>query len=136
MSGLQRDHSVNENWTNHEGYNDGTAGAAITNVLRQQRQPQEPVKMTKKPPTSDNGTRYIQVAHKGAIPKPKPKQAPQTPKQKTPDEVTLKAVRTIYTIMQMIAKLQGLTINAITLQDKANQREYNKSDLDAPQPPK
>ena len=28
MSGLQRDHSVNENWTNGSGYNDGTAGAA------------------------------------------------------------------------------------------------------------
>lgn len=28
MSGLQRDHSVNENWTNGSGYNDGTAEAA------------------------------------------------------------------------------------------------------------
>lgn len=131
MSGLQRDHSVNENWTNHEGYNDGTAGAAISNVMRQQRQPPAPIKPTKKPPTSDGGTTYIQVPHKGV----KPKQAPIA-KQKSHDEVALKAVRTVYTIMQMIAKLQGLTINAITLHDKANQRDYNKSDLDAPLPPK
>lgn len=131
MSGLQRDHSVNENWTNHEGYNDGTAGAAISNVMRQQRHPPTPIKPTKKPPTSDGSTTYIQVTHKNA----KPKQA-LTAKQKSPDEVALKAVRTVYTIMQMIAKLQGLTINAITLHDKANQRDYNKSDLDAPLPPK
>ena len=119
-----------------EGYNDGTAGAAINNVMRQQRLSPKPIQMTKKPPTSDEGTKYIQVPHKGAMQKPKTKQAQPAPKQKTPAEIALKAVRTVYTIMQMIAKLQGLTINAITLQDKANQREYNKSDLDAPQPPK
>ena len=34
MSGLQRDHSVNENWTNGSGYNDGTAGAALNNIMR------------------------------------------------------------------------------------------------------
>ena len=135
MSGLQRDHSVNENWTNHEGYNDGTAGAAISNVMRQQRQPPATIKPTKKPPISDGGTTYIQVPHKGAAQKSKPKQAPAA-KQKNPDEAALKAVRTVYTIMQMIAKLQGLTINAITLHDKANQRDYNKGDLDAPLPPK
>lgn len=38
MSWLQRDHSVNENWTNSSGYNDGTAGAALNNIMRQQRQ--------------------------------------------------------------------------------------------------
>ena len=134
MSGLQRDHSVNENWTNHEGYNDGTAGAAINNVMRQQRKPPVPVKPTKKPQTSDGCTSYIQVPHKGTAPKPKQVQPPA--KQKTPEEVALKMVRTVYTIMQMVAKLQGYTIEAITLHDKANQRDYHKSDLDAPQPPK
>lgn len=135
MSGLQRDHTVNEGWTNHEGYNDSTAGAAINNIMRQQRK-QTPSAPTKKPPTSLGGTTFIQVEHKGAVPKPKPKQQPQPPKQKTPEQALLKMARTLFTICTMICRMQGFTIEAITLQDKESKTAWSKSDLEAPQPKK
>jgi len=135
MSGLQRDHSVNENWTNHEGYNDGTAGAAINNILRQQRK-QTPPAPTKKPPTSLGGTTFMQVEHKGAA-TTKPKQkatAPSAqPTQKTPEQVHLKTARTLFTVCTMICRMQGFTIEAITLQDKESKMAWKKSDLEAPQ---
>jgi len=135
MSGLQRDHTVNEGWTNHEGYNDSTAGAAINNIMRQQRK-QTPPAPTKKPSTSLGGTTFIQVEHKGAVPKPKPKQQPQPPKQKTPEQALLKMARTLFTICTMICRMQGFTIEAITLQDKESKTVWSKSDLEAPQPKK
>ena len=131
MSGLQRDHSVNENWTNHEGYNDGTAGAAINNVLRQQRK-QMPPTQTKKPPSSLGGTKFIQVEHKGAVPKSKQPSAPA--KQKTPEQALLKMARTLFTICTMICRMQGYTIEAITLQDKETKTAWTKAELEAPQP--
>ena len=133
MSGLQRDHSVNENWTNHEGYNDGTAGAAINNVLRQQRK-QMPPTPTKKPPSSLGGTQFIQVEHKGATSKPKPKQPSAPAKQKTPEQALLKMARTLFTICTMICRMQGYTIEAITLQDKETKTAWTKAELEAPQP--
>ena len=135
MSGLQRDHTVNEGWTNHEGYNDGTAGAAINNIMRQQRRQTQPTP-TKKPPTSLGGTTFIQVEHKGAATtKPKPKStAPTAPaNQKTPEQALLKMARTLFTICMMICRMQGFTIEAITLQDKESKTAWNKSDLEAPQ---
>ena len=128
MSGLQRDHTVNSNWTNNEGYNDGTAGAAMNNIMRQQAKPPKPV-LHKKPVTQDGETTYIQVEHK-----PKAKPAAQRPKQKTPDEQALRMARTVYTVVQMICRLQGLTVEAITLEDKANGRRWVKGDLEAPPP--
>lgn len=135
MSGLQRDHTYNEGWTNHEGYNDGTAGAALNNIMRQQRKAAPPAP-TKKPPDSLEGTRFIQVEHKGTPPKPKPKakQPPTPPKQKAPEQVLLKTARTLYTICTMICRLQGFTIEAITLHDKESGGTWVKSDLDAPAP--
>ena len=135
MSGLQRDHTVNEGWTNHEGYNDSTAGAAINNIMRQQRK-QTPPAPIKKPPTSLGGTTFIQVEHKGAVPKPKPKQQPQPPKQKTSEQALLKMARTLFTVCTMICRMQGFTIEAITLQDKESKAAWSKSDLEAPQPKK
>lgn len=125
MSGLQRDHSVNENWTNSSGYNDGTAGAALNNIMRQQRQ--------------ERGTsvRSVQVEHyKTAPPAPaKPKAKPTLPAQKSPDELELKSVRTVYVVFAAIASMQGLSIDAITLRSKASGRTYEKSEL-APPPKK
>ena len=133
MSGLQRDHSVNENWTNHEGYNDGTAGAAINNVMRQQRK-QMPPTTTKKPPSSLGGTQFIQVEHKCTATKPKPKQPSAPAKQKTPEQALLKMARTLFTICTMICRMQGYTIEAITLQDKETKTAWTKAELEAPQP--
>lgn len=125
MSGLQRDHSVNENWTNSSGYNDGTAGAALNNIMRQQRQ--------------ERGTsvRSVQVEHyKTAPPAPaKPKANPTLPAQKPPDELELKSVRTVYVVFAAIASMQGLCIDAITLRSKPSGRAYEKSEL-APPPKK
>lgn len=125
MSWLQRDHSVNENWTNSSGYNDGTAGAALNNIMRQQRQ--------------ERGTnvRSVQVEHyKTAPPAPaKPKAKQTLPAQKSPDELELKSVRTVYVVFAAIASMQGLSIDAITLRSKSRGRTYEKSEL-APPPKK
>lgn len=125
MSGLQRDHSVNENWTNGSGYNDGTAGAALNNIMRQQRQERS------------TSVRSVQVEHyKTAPPAPaKPKAKPTLPVQKSPDELELKSVRTVYVVFAAIASMQGLCIDAITLRSKASGRTYDKSEL-APPPKK
>lgn len=135
MGGLQRDHTVNEGWTNHEGYSDGTAGAAINNIMRQQRR-QNPPAPTKKPIVSHGGTKFIQVEHRGAAQKTKPKAAPAPPKAKTPEQALLKMARTLFTICTMICRMQGFTIEAITLQDKESKTAWSKSDLEAPQPKK
>ena len=135
MSGLQRDHTVNEGWTNHEGYNDGTAGAALNNIMRQQRR-QTPPTPTKKPSTSLGGTTFIQVEHKGVVttkPKPKATAPSAQPTQKTPEQVHLKTARTLFTVCTMICRMQGFTIEAITLQDKESKMAWKKSDLEAPQ---
>lgn len=122
MSGLQRDHSVNENWTNGSGYNDGTAGAAINNIMRQQRQ--------------ERGTsvRSVQVEHYKTAPpvpaKPKVKSTPAA--QKSPDALELKSVRTVYVIFAAIASMQGLSIDAIALRSKASGRTYEKCELAPP----
>lgn len=122
MSGLQRDHSVNENWTNGSGYNDGTAGAALNNIMRQQRQ--------------ERGTsvRSVQVEHyKTAPPAPaKPKAKPTPPAQKSPEDIELKSVRTVYVIFAAIASMQGLSIDAIALRSKASGRTYEKCELAPP----
>ena len=133
MSGLQRDHSVNEIWTNHDGYNDGTAGTALNNIMYQQRKKSPPTP-TKKPPDSLGGTKFIQVAHKGAAPKPKQKAAPSPPKVKTPEQLLLKTARTLFTICTMICRMQGFTIEAITLQDKDSKTTWTKAELEAPPP--
>ena len=135
MSGLQRDHTVNGDWTNHEGYNDGTAGAALNNIMRQQARRTVTIVQTKPPVRQDGGTTYIQVPHTSKAEKPKPKAAPQPPpRQKTPDELALKTARTVYTVIQMVARLQGLSMEAITLRDKPNAREWTKVELEAPPP--
>ena len=122
MSGLQRDHSVNENWTNGSGYNDGTAGAALNNIMRQQR---------------STSVRSVQVEHyKTAPPAPaKPKAIPTLPVQKPTDELELKSVRTVYVVFAAIASMQGLCIDAIALRSKASGRTYEKCEL-APPPKK
>ena len=122
MSGLQRDHSVNENWTNGSGYNDGTAGAALNNIMRQQR---------------STSVRSVQVEHyKTAPPAPaKPKAKPTPPAQKSPEDIELKSVRTVYVIFAAIASMQGLSIDAIALRSKASGRTYEKCEL-APPPKK
>ena len=119
MSGLQRDHSVNESWTNGSGYNDGTAGAALNNIMRQQR---------------STSVRSVQVEHyKTAPPAPaKPKAKPTLPAQKSPDELELKSVRTVYVIFAAIASMQGLSIDAIALRSKASGRTYEKCELAPP----
>lgn len=128
MSGLQRDHSVNENWTNSSGYNDGTAGAALNNIMRQQHQQRQ-----------ERGTsvRSVQVEHyKTAPPAPaKPKVKPTPAAQKSPDALELKSVRTVYVVFAAIASMQGLSIDAITLRSKAGGNVYGKSEL-APPPKK
>ena len=122
MSWLQRDHSVNESWTNGSGYNDGTAGAALNNIMRQQRQ--------------ERGTsvRSVQVEHyKTAPPAPaKPNVKPTLPAQKSPDALELKSVRTVYVIFAAIASMQGLSIDAIALRSKASGRTYEKCELAPP----
>ena len=125
MSGLQRDHSVNENWTNGSGYNDGTAGAALNNIMRQQRQERS------------TSVRSVQVEHyKTAPPAPaKPKAIPTLPVQKPHDALELKSVRTVYVIFAAIASMQGLSIDAIALRSKASGRTYEKCEL-APPPKK
>ena len=125
MSWLQRDHSVNENWTNSSGYIDGTAGAALNNIMRQQRQ--------------EHGTsvRRVQVEHyKTAQPAlANPKAKPTLPVQKSPDELELKSMRTVYVVFAAIASMQGLSIDAITLRSKPSGRAYEKSER-APPPKK
>ena len=125
MSGLQRDHSVNENWTNGSGYNDGTAGAALNNIMRQQRQQRS------------TSVRSVQVEHyKTAPPAPaKPKVKSTSAAQKSPDALELKSVRTVYVIFAAIASMQGLSIDAIALRSKASGRTYEKCEL-APPPKK
>ena len=122
MSWLQRDHSVNENWTNGSGYNDGTAGAALNNIMRQQRQ--------------EHGTnaRSVQVEHyKTAPPAPeKPKAKSTLPAQKSPDELELKSMRTVYVVFAAIASMQGLCIDEIMLRSKASGRTYEKNELTPP----
>ena len=122
MSGLQRDHSVNESWTNGSGYNDGTAGAALNNIMRQQR---------------GTSVRSVQVEHyKTAPPAPaKPKAKPTPPAQKSPEDIELKSVRTVYVIFAAIASMQGLSIDSIALRSKSSGRTYEKSEL-APPPKK
>lgn len=131
MSGLQRDHSVNEDWTNHEGYNDGTAGAALNNIMRQQRKSQIPAS-PKKPPGSLGGTALIQVECKSSASKTKSAQMP--PNTKTPEQILLRTARTLFTICTMICRLQGFTIEAITLQDKGSKTTWSKADHEAPPP--
>ena len=125
MSGLQRDHSVNENWTNGSGYNDGTAGAALNNIMRQQRQQRS------------TSVRSVQVEHyKTDPPAPaRPKAKPTLPVQKSPDELERKSVRTVYVVFAAIASMQGLSIDAIALRSKASGRTYEKCEL-APPPKK
>ena len=122
MIGLQRDHSVNESWTNGSGYNDGTAGAALNNIMRQQR---------------GTSVRSVQVEHyKTAPPAPaKPKAKPTPPAQKSPEDIELKSVRTVYVIFAAIASMQGLSIDSIALRSKSSGRTYEKSEL-APPPEK
>ena len=119
MSWLQRDHSVNENWTNGSGYNDGTAGAALNNIMRQQR---------------STSVRSVQVEHyKTAPPAPaKPKVKSTSAAQKSPDALELKSVRTVYVIFAAIASMQGLSIDAIALRSKASGRTYEKCELYPP----
>ena len=119
MSGLQRDHSVNENWTNGSGYNDGTAGAALNNIMRQQR---------------STSVRSVQVEHyKTDPPAPaRPKAKPTLPVQKSPDELERKSVRTVYVVFAAIASMQGLSIDAIALRSKASGRTYEKCELAPP----
>lgn len=122
MSWLQRDHSANENWTNSSGYNDGTAGAALNNIMRLQRQERS------------TNARSVQVEHyKTAPPAPaNPKAKPTLPAQKSPDELELKSVRTVYVVFAAIASMQGLCIDVITLRSKASGRTYDKSELVPP----
>ena len=122
MSRLQRDHSVNENWTNGSVYNDGTAGAALNNIMRQQRQERS------------TSVRSVQVEHyKTAPPAPaKPKAIPTLPVQKPPDELELKSVRTVYVVFAAIASMQGLCIDGIALRSKASGRTYEKCELAPP----
>ena len=122
MSGLQRDHSVNENWTNGSGYNDGTAGAALNNIMRQQRQQRS------------TSVRSVQVEHyKTDPPAPaRPKEKPTLPVQKSPDELERKSVRTVYVVFAAIASMQGLSIDAIALRSKASGRTYEKCELAPP----
>ena len=122
MSGLQRDHSVNENWTNGSGYNDGTAGAALNNIMRQQRQERS------------TSVRSVQVEHyKTDPPAPaKPKVKSTYAAQKSPDALELKSVRTVYVIFAAIASMQGLSIDAIALRSKASGRTYEKCELAPP----
>lgn len=122
MSGLQRDHSVNENWTNGSGYNDGTAGAALNNIMRQQRQQRS------------TSVRSVQVEHyKTDPPAPaRPKAKPTLPVQKSPDELERKSVRTVYVVFAAIASMQGLSIDAIALRSKASGRTYEKCELAPP----
>ena len=122
MSGLQRDHSVNENWTNGRGYNDGTAGAALNNIMRQQRQQRS------------TSVRSVQVEHyKTDPPAPaRPKAKPTLPVQKSPDELERKSVRTVYVVFAAIASMQGLSIDAIALRSKASGRTYEKCELAPP----
>ena len=126
MSWLQRDHSVNENWTNSSGYNDGTAGAAINNIMRQQRQQRQ-----------ERGTsvRSVQVEHYKTDPpaSAKPKAKPTPAAQKSPDELELKSMRTVYVVFAAIASMQGLCIDAITLRSKPSGRAYDKNELAPPQ---
>ena len=119
MSRLQRDHSVNESWTNGSGYNDGTAGAALNNIMRQQR---------------STSVRSVQVEHyKTAPPAPaKPKVKSTSAAQKSPDALELKSVRTVYVIFAAIASMQGLSIDAIALRSKASGRTYEKCELAPP----
>ena len=119
MSRLQRDHSVNESWTNCSGYNDGTAGAALNNIMRQQR---------------STSVRSVQVEHyKTAPPAPaKPKVKSTPPAQKSPEDIELKSVRTVYVIFAAIASMQGLSIDAIALRSKASGRTYEKCELAPP----
>lgn len=128
MSWLQRDHSVNENWTNGSGYNDGTAGAALNNIMRQQRQERQ-----------QHGTsvRSVQVEHYKTAPpaSANPKAKPTLPVQKSHDELELKSVRTVYVIFAAIASMQGLSIDSISLRSKSSGRTYEKSEL-APPPKK
>lgn len=125
MSWLQRDHSVNENWTNGSGYNDGTAGAALNNIMRQQRQQRQ-----------ERGTSVhsVQVEHyKTAPPAPaKPKAKQTLHAQKTPDELELKSMRTVYVVFAAIASMQGLNIDAISLRSKSSGRTYDKDELTPP----
>lgn len=122
MSGLQRDHSVNENWTNGSGYNDGTAGAALNNIMRQQRQERS------------TSVRSVQVEHYKTAPSApaKPNVKPTLPAQKSPDALELKSVRTVYVIFAAIASMQGLSIDAIALRSKASGRTYEKCELVPP----
>ena len=119
MSGLQRDHSVNESWTNGSGYNDGTAGAALNNIMRQQR---------------STSVRSVQVEHyKTDPPAPaQPKVKSTSAAQKSPDALELKSVRTVYVIFAAIASMQGLSIDAIALRSKASGRTYEKCELAPP----
>lgn len=128
MSWLQRDHSVNENWTNGSGYNDGTAGAALNNIMRQQRQQRQ---------ECGTSVRSVQVEHyKTDPPAPaRPKAKPTLPAQKSPDELELKIVRTVYVVFAAIASMQGLSIDGIALRSKTSGRTYEKSEL-APPPKK
>ena len=122
MSGLQRDHSVNENWTNGSGYNDGTAGAALNNIMRQQRQQRS------------TSVRSVQVEHYKTAPSApaKPNVKPTLPAQKSPDALEMKSVRTVYVIFAAIASMQGLSIDAIALRSKASGRTYEKCELAPP----
>ena len=42
--------------------------------------------------------------------------------------------RTLFTICTMICRMQGYTIEAITLQDKETKTAWTKAELEAPQP--
>ena len=73
----------------------------------------------------------VQVEHyKTALPAPaKPKAKPTLTVQKSPDELELKSVRTVYVVFAAIASMQGLCIDAITLRSKTSGRTYDKNEL-------
>lgn len=133
MSGLQRDHTTNGIWTNHEGYNDSTAGAAIKNVMREQSNQAARQAPTKKPKQKLEGTRLIQVTPKDGAHVQKPKH-PSPSVADVNNPAMLKMARTLFTICTMICRMQNFTIDAITIRDKGSGAIWNKTDLEAPQP--
>ena len=120
--GLQRDTTQHGMWTNSEGYSDGTAGAALNNIMREKMRTQPQTHPIKK-----DGTRLISVMH------PKPKK-PQPVSTKSEDELLLKAARTIFTIIQQVAQLKGMAVTDLKLQDKGTKREWSIQELTAPNP--
>lgn len=127
---LQRDTYYHGNWTNHEGYSDGTAGAALNNIMRQQRATSPP--RARREAKGDDGTQFISVPHKAPKTATVAKPKVEPPKAKPKAEPELKTARSVFTILQSVCALQGLAIQDITLQDKTTKQEWVKADLMAP----